>query len=189
LAGRDAAITSAVPGTTRDLIEAPVSIGGVPFVLTDTAGIRDSGDEVEALGIVRAQHAVETADILLWLGPPEDAPREAVVVRSKADLPGADAACDFSVSSVTGYGLDALVRFLLRRAEVVLPVPGEVALHRRHRDALAEACDGLREARHVDLLIAAEGLRRARAALDRVTGHAGVEDMLDALFGRFCIGK
>jgi tRNA modification GTPase len=146
LSGRDAAITSAVPGTTRDVIETPVSIGGVPFVLTDTAGIRESGDEVEALGIVRAQHAVETADILLWLGPPEDAPSEAVVVRSKADLPGADARCDFSVSSVTGYGLDTLIRFLLRRAEAVLPVPGDVALHRRHRDALAEACSGLREA-------------------------------------------
>ena len=90
---------------------------------------------------------------------------------------------------VTGEGLDALVALLQARARDLLPVPGEVALNARHRAAIAEANRALAEAGDPDLIIAAEALRSARAALDRVTGKAGVEDMLDALFGRFCIGK
>ena len=94
-----------------------------------------------------------------------------------------------STSAVTGEGLEALKALLLAKARELLPVPGEVALNARHRAAIAEAATALVEARAPDLLIAAEALRTARGALDRVTGKAGVEDMLDALFGRFCIGK
>jgi tRNA modification GTPase len=190
LAGRDAAITSALPGTTRDSIEAPVAFGGVPFLLIDTAGLRETADEIEILGIDRARRHVEAADIVLWLGDPADRPHRAVQVRSRRDLDGQDPSADFSVSAVTGEGIDDLSRMLVRHSNAYLPVPGEVALNRRHSDALRSARGALAEAQGSgDLLVVAEALRGARAALDRVTGRAGVEDMLDALFGRFCIGK
>jgi tRNA modification GTPase len=189
LAGRDAAITSAVPGTTRDLVEAPTAIGGIPFLLIDTAGLRDSEDPVEAIGIARAEASVAAADIVLWLGDPSDAPERAILVHAKADLGAATRPADASVSVMTGQGLDALTRLLIQRSTVLLPADGDVALHERHWMALREAYEALTEVKAADLLVAAECLRWARQALDKVTGKAGVEDMLDALFGRFCIGK
>jgi tRNA modification GTPase len=189
LVGRDAAITSAIAGTTRDLVEAPTAIGGVPFLLIDSAGLRESADEVEAIGIARAQASVAAADIVLWLGDPSDAPARALLVHAKADLGAATRPADVSVSVTTGQGLDALTRLLIQRSSLLLPAEGDVALHERHWAALREAYEALTEVKAADPLIAAEGLRWAREALDRVTGKAGVEDMLDALFGRFCIGK
>ncbi|MEA3053830.1 MAG: tRNA modification GTPase [Sphingomonadales bacterium] len=190
LAQRDAAITSAVPGTTRDLIEVPVAIGGLPFLLVDTAGLREAVGEIEAIGIERAQASAAAADLLLWLGPPADAPAGSIAIRPKADLGGSSGDSELAVSALTGQGMDALVRTLLARAAALLPAAGEVALNARHRAALGDASGDLGEARSAaDLLLIAEALRRARAALDAVTGDAGVEDMLDALFGRFCIGK
>jgi tRNA modification GTPase len=189
LVGREAAITSEIPGTTRDLVEAPVAMGGVPFLLVDTAGLRESDDAIEAIGVARAEASVAAADIVLWLGTPVDAPPGAVRVHTRADLAPAPDGADLSTSAKTGEGLDALVRLLVTRASQLLPAQGEVALNARHRAAIEEAVEALAGARSEDLLIAAESLRHARAALDRVTGKAGVEDMLDALFGRFCIGK
>ena len=189
LAGREAAIVTALPGTTRDLVEAPVAIGGLPFLLTDTAGLRDTADVVETIGVERARASVAAADLILWLGAPDEAPEGAIRVHAKADLGPAPAEVDLSTSVVTGEGIDALVALLQARAAGILPVPGEIALNARHRAAIAEAVGALGEAGSSDLLVAAEGLRSARTSLDRVTGKAGVEDMLDALFGRFCIGK
>ena len=192
LVGREAAITHEVAGTTRDLIEAPVAIGGVPFLLTDTAGLRSSADAVEAIGVDRARAALEAADLVMWLGSAEEAPlhHDVIRVRSRRDIQTVDSNADFNVSGLTGEGVDELVGELLSRARNMLPATGEAALHARHRDALAEAYAALREARESeDLLIVAESLRRGRAALDRITGRSGVEDMLDTLFGRFCIGK
>jgi tRNA modification GTPase len=189
LAQREAAITSAIPGTTRDLIEVPVAIGGTPFVLVDTAGLRDSDQEVEAMGIERARATAKAADILLWLGAPGEAPDGALRVHPKADLGPPEAEVDVTVSAMTGEGMESLVRLLLDRAAALLPTEREVALNARHRAAIAEAVEALEDAASADLLIAAEALRGARVALDRVTGRAGVEAMLDALFGRFCIGK
>jgi tRNA modification GTPase len=192
LAGRQAAITSAIAGTTRDLVEAPTAIAGTPFLLVDTAGLRESGDEVEAIGVDRARASMEAADLILWLGPPEEAParERTVLVQSKLDLAPVEREADVRVSAETGEGMDALVAQLIARARDLLPGEGEVALNTRHRSAIALAAEQLREAEgSQDLLIAAECLRQARVALDRVTGRAGVEDMLDALFGRFCIGK
>jgi tRNA modification GTPase len=189
LVGREAAITSEIPGTTRDLVEASVAIGGVPFLLVDTAGLRESDDAIEAIGVARAEASVAAADIVLWLGTPVDAPPGAVRVHTKSDLAPAPDGPDLSTSAKTGEGLDALVRLLVVRSGQLLPAQGEVALNARHRAAIEEAVEALAGARSEDLLIAAESLRHARAALDRVTGKAGVEDMLDALFGRFCIGK
>ena len=193
LAGRQAAIISAIAGTTRDLVEAPTAIGGTPFLLVDTAGLRESSDEVEQIGVERARGVMETADIVLWLGDPVDRPagERTLVVQSKADLDGkARPGSDILVSAETGEGMAALVDLLVRRARALLPAEGEAALNIRHRNALRAALQHLRESDHAgDFLICAEGLRQARLALDAVTGGAGVEDMLDTLFGRLCIGK
>lgn len=194
LAGREAAITSAVAGTTRDLVEAPTAIGGAPFLLIDTAGLRDSDDEIETIGVQRARDSLEAADLTLWLGEPALCPdrSRAIVVQSKIDLPEADrdAAADIGVSVKTGEGLDGLVDMLTERARALLPAEGEMAINARHRAALADCLEHLDAAVAVsDPLIKSEELRQARASLDRVTGRAGVEDMLDALFGNFCIGK
>lgn len=189
LVGREAAITSEIPGTTRDLVEAPVAIGGVPFLLVDTAGLRETEDAIEAIGVARAEASVAAADVVLWLGPPAAAPLDAVRVHTKADLGPSPGGADLAVSAMTGAGLEGLAQLLATRAALLLPIAGEVALNARHRAAIEEAAAALDEAGSNDLLIVAESLRHARAALDRVTGKAGVEDMLDALFGRFCIGK
>ena len=190
LVGREAAIVTAIPGTTRDLIEAPVALGGAPFLLVDTAGLRDSAEPVESIGVARARASAEAADLLLWLGPPDKAPANAILVHSKSDLGPPSGAAEIAVSAKTGAGLDALTRILIQHSAKLLPAEGEVALNRRHRTALEEALGGLGEAETTsDLLIAAEALRRARVSLDRITGRAGVEEMLDALFGRFCVGK
>jgi tRNA modification GTPase len=192
LSGRDAAITSAVAGTTRDVIEAPTAIGGIPFLLVDTAGLRDSGDEVEAIGVGRARDSLAGADLVLWLGPPPDCPvaGRALLVQSRADIEDPDPAAQFHVSARTGEGIDALLAAIGERARALLPREGDVALNRRQRTALAEATAALQEAgAQKDIVLAAERLRAARSALDSVTGGSGVEDMLDALFGRFCIGK
>ncbi len=192
LVGREAAITHEVAGTTRDLIEAPVAIDGLPFLMIDTAGLRSAVDAVETIGVDRARNALEAADMVLWLGPPADSPRRHGVIRvhSRADVEAIDSTADFNVSGKTGDGVGGLVDEMLRRARAMLPAIGEAALNGRHRQALEEALDALGDADVTgDLLIVAESLRRARAALDRITGRAGVEDMLDTLFGRFCIGK
>jgi tRNA modification GTPase len=195
LAGRRAAITSPIAGTTRDLIEAPLSLGGSPFLLIDTAGLRDAADDgVEAIGIDRAHETLAEADLVLWLGVPADCPcpERAVIVASKADLRGVDqhVHADLEVSAETGQGLDKLVELLIDRARTLLPREGEIAINRRHREALEDCRTALIAAEEsIDLLVTAEALRVARGAIDRVTGRAGVEDMLGRLFGAFCIGK
>jgi tRNA modification GTPase len=195
LAGRDAAITSAIPGTTRDIVEAPTAIAGVPFLLADTAGLRDSGDEIEAIGVERAHARLSDADTILWLGPPETCPdrSRSLLVQSKADLvsvPERSDAVHLHVSPVTGEGMDALVALLIDCSRGLLPREGEAALNARQREEAGTCLARVQAAgRTADLLVAAEELRLARTALDRLTGRAGVEDMLDALFGRLCIGK
>jgi tRNA modification GTPase len=192
LAGRQAAITSAIAGTTRDLVEAPTGIGGTPFLLVDTAGLRDTDDEVETIGVARARDSMAAADLILWLGAPADcpAPERSFLVQSKIDIAEPDPAAEIAVSSETGEGMDRLVNLLIARAQALLPGEGEVALNARHREAIGAAHERLIEAgQSGDLLLKAEALRQARLELDRITGRAGVEDMLDALFGRFCLGK
>ena len=192
LAGRDAAITSDVPGTTRDLVEAPTSIAGTAFLLVDTAGLRDGGDYIEQVGIGRAREAAAAADIILWLGAPHEAPPgdHVLKVQTKLDLGASCEEADIRLSAVTGEGVDELLRRLLVRASLLSPREGEVTLNRRHREILGDCLEFIHDAaRASDPLIASEALRIARSELDRITGRAGVEDMLNALFGSFCIGK
>ena len=189
LVGRDAAITSTLPGTTRDAIEAPVAFEGLPFVIVDTAGLRDDADAIEAIGIDRARAQLEAADLVLWLGDPCAKPAGALLVHAKADLGGPTHGADLVVSARTGQGIADLCRVLIQHSVLLLRSPDPIAPNARQRAALAEAARAVGQAGASDPLIAAESLRQALRALDRVTGRAGVEDMLDALFGRFCIGK
>jgi tRNA modification GTPase len=193
LVGREAAIVTPIAGTTRDLVEVPVAIGGVAFMLTDTAGLRDdTTDLVEAIGVERAQRAAETADILLWLGDPGEAPdRSRIVVGAKADQRRLDpASYDVVLSATTGAGMNHLIAMLIERARRLLPVEGEVALNARQRLAIDGVAAGLGEAiAGDDLILVAESLRAARHAIDGLTGRAGTEELFDSLFGAFCIGK
>jgi len=190
----EAAITSPIAGTTRDVIERAVAIGGVPFTFVDTAGLRDGSlsDSIEAIGIDRARGELARADVVLWLGPEGAGPIDAWEIAAQADRQGfiPKPAARFTLSAATGAGLAELKTALVAVARDALPKPGEAALNARQHARLAEAADALAGAEKLaDPLLVAEELRRARLALDRLVGRATTEDMLDALFGRFCIGK
>lgn len=194
IAGTDRAIVTNVPGTTRDHIDVPMAIAGTPIVLTDTAGLRASDDEVEQIGVARAEELVSASDILLWLGEPADAPahNELILLHARCDLPGRGGAPhgSLAVSSVTGAGVGQLVERVAARARRLVPAADAIALNRRQAEAITGAQRALIDAREShDVVLVAEHLRNARAAFDRITGRAGVEDLLDALFGRFCLGK
>ena len=188
-----AAITSAEAGTTRDAIERSISLGGVPLLLVDTAGLRSEGaGEIETIGIERARGQIDRADLILWLGPEGDGPMGAVEVDAKSDLSDIDrkAAPMICVSAVTGVGLVELRELIVSRAKLILPKPGDVALNTRQAGLLRDSEAALSQiAGKTDALIIGEGLRSCRVAFDRLTGRTSTEDMLDALFGRFCIGK
>ena len=140
------------------------------------------------MGIALAENAMAGADIILWLGDVAEAPTGALLIAAKADL--GEGRPGLPVSATTGQGLAELKQEIVIRAQALLPKLGEVALNRRHRAILAEVQSELAAAKQArDPLIMAEYLRTARAALDRLTGRAGVENMLDALFGAFCVGK
>lgn len=191
LVGREAAIVSDIAGTTRDRIEVPAAIGGTAFLFTDTAGLRgETDDAIEAIGIDRARAALEAADIILWLGDANDLPRDDAILiaaqsdRAETDRPG------LPLSARTGAGMAKLIDTLLERAATLLPGEGDYALHARQRQRVRQLHDHLDAAHGTpDLLVAAEELRLARAAIDALTGQAGTEDMLDRLFSGFCIGK
>ena len=194
LVGYDRAIVTDIPGTTRDHVEVPIALAGVPVRLTDTAGLRESGELVEQMGVERARRLVELADILIWLGEPGHSPAHANLIRvhSRTDLPGRDRAPDgtIAVSAKTGSGLRELSNAIEATARNLLPAEGELAFNRRQSACILDTERFLREAQDAgDLVLVAESLRQARGAFDRLTGRAGVEDLLDELFGRFCLGK
>ncbi|QGN54891.1 tRNA uridine-5-carboxymethylaminomethyl(34) synthesis GTPase MnmE [Novosphingobium sp. Gsoil 351] len=193
LTDTEAAIATPIPGTTRDLLTQPVALDGVPFVFVDTAGLRaDSADPVERIGIARAEAASAAADLVLWLGAADERPGGAWQLAPQCDRPDRDAVADprHAVSALTGEGIASLCADLVATARVAMPAPGAVALGQRQRRLLGECREAVASAaHHPDPLLAAEHLRLARLALDRLIGRSGTEDMLDALFGRFCIGK
>ena len=212
LAGEEVAIVSPVAGTTRDRIKQELSVRGVPLVLVDTAGLRDTDDVVERIGIERTLQSVHEADLLLWLLPatdypsrpaqlplqwPEHLPR--LLVWNKADLASAPAeplaADEVWVSAKTGQGLDALKDMLLRQVGVQhTPEHGFMA-RERHVQALKRCGEHLgmaqayaaQDDRILDLF--AEELRLAHDALGEITGRLLPDDLLGLIFSRFCIGK
>lgn len=194
ITGNDRAIVTDLPGTTRDHIEVPLALGGIPLVLTDTAGLRRSDEPVERIGIERSRALIAASDVLLWLGEPGDVPPHPrpILVHARSDLPERSAAPAGSipVSAVTGEGIAALLEHIARAASELLPGEDALALNRRQAAHLDEAREALaRAARQGDVVTVAEEFRLARSAFDRLTGRAGIEDVLDALFSRFCLGK
>lgn len=188
----EAAIATPIAGTTRDALHRPVALGGVPFLFVDTAGLRDdTGDMIEAIGIERAAGELARADLVLWLGDPGEGPAGCWKIATKIDIePEASSDSDFRVSAMTGAGIDVLRAALVDQARAAMLKPGQVALNNRQTSLIRQAHDALIDTGgQCDPLLVAEGLRRARVAFDRLLGKSGTEDMLDALFGRFCIGK
>jgi tRNA modification GTPase len=194
LVGYERAIVTDVPGTTRDHIEVATALAGVPIRLTDTAGLRESGERVEQIGVDRARQLIELADVLVWLGEPNSSPAHPRLVRvhARSDLVerGAAPAGSLPASAKTGEGLATLTAAIVDHARSLLPAEGQLALNRRQAACFGEARSALTTAAAAgDIVIIAEALRSTRAAFDRLTGRAGVEDLLDTLFGRFCLGK
>ncbi|MFD3264891.1 tRNA uridine-5-carboxymethylaminomethyl(34) synthesis GTPase MnmE [Phenylobacterium ferrooxidans] len=213
LVGREAAIVTATPGTTRDVIEVPLRLAGYKVLLADTAGLRDTHDEIEAEGVRRARAWAAAADLRIWVvdgassaidPPPEELSAGDLCVINKSDLnPGDDTgrtvvearALELELHRISardtthvGVILAALTDQVLQRLSGdELPT----ATRLRHRDLLAEALARLEHALAVDGSpeLAAEDVRLAGRALDRITGAIDPEDVLDRVFATFCIGK
>ncbi len=198
LAYRDIAIVSAIAGTTRDLIEVPLDLDGLPVTLIDTAGLRDSSDEIERQGIARARQRVSQSDLGLWLMPPgfDDQPPAGpdwIRIRTKADL-GVHEHDGLAISVLTGDGMERLREVL--RQEIGQRLGSGDALITRERQnqaltramqALSQALKGLKQDGDTELI--AEDLRLAARHFGEIIGVVGVEAMLDTLFAQFCIGK
>ncbi len=214
LAERDVAIVSATPGTTRDALETRVVLGGVPVTLVDTAGLRDATDEIEVEGVRRARTRAAAADLVMVVvdaganiavglelqprpplaggGKGEGvSPQTTIVIANKLDLGGLAPKSALGVSAKTGEGLETLRATLGDAARALTQAQGPPPLTQaRHRASLQEAAARLAAAQTADLPeLRAEDLRLTLRALGRITGSVGVEDILDTLFARFCIGK
>jgi tRNA modification GTPase len=211
LVGRDRAIVTEIPGTTRDAIEAPVACDGFPFRLVDTAGLRSSGDRVERLGVEVSHRYLSGADVVIFCvecGRELDRNEEefleslrdrALVVQTKADLApsGAGSRIGLRVSAVSGEGLPELRAELARFAFAGLSGSGDVeplVTRERHRAALETALEetsAFHDARASGLegAVAAVHLRSAVRALEDIIGVVTSEDVLEQVFASFCVGK
>ncbi|MHA1517321.1 MAG: tRNA uridine-5-carboxymethylaminomethyl(34) synthesis GTPase MnmE [Alphaproteobacteria bacterium] len=206
LAKRDVAIVSEEAGTTRDVIEVHLDLGGLSVIVADTAGIRSGISPVETEGIRRALARAEDADLVLWVidgrnpvfGPPETlAGKSSLRVLNKADIASELAPIDAAelplrLSAKTGEGLDALIAALEEAAHEWIGASAQVPITRaRHRTELVSTRDALKRFLSHDLgpELAAEELRLAATHLGRLTGTIGVEEVLGAIFAEFCIGK
>jgi tRNA modification GTPase len=194
IARADIAITSVVPGTTRDVIEARVDLAGLPVTFLDTAGLRTTEDEIEAIGVRRATDRAAAADLRLFLD--ESPVLHGIALRpgdirlhGKSDLGRGDG---LNVSGKTGEGIDDLLRAVAEELESRV-ADGGVATRARHRAALETACDLINAARRRletgPLELVADDLRSARHTLDVLVGRVDVEDILGHIFSSFCIGK
>ena len=209
LLGAERAIVTEVPGTTRDAIDAPANCGGFPFRLVDTAGLRDTVDSVERMGVEVSRKYLGAADVVLFcaeagreLGDDERAflaeiEVPTVVVRTKSDLAAPGPGDVQRVSSSTGEGLGTLREALAKVAFTGLAANGNVhtvLTRERHRHAVAEALDETEQfararADGLEMAVAATHLHAAVAALDRVIGTVSTDDVLDIVFATFCVGK
>jgi tRNA modification GTPase len=203
IAARDVAIVSAEAGTTRDLVEVHLDLEGLPVILTDTAGLRDGGGEIESEGMRRALSRASHADLVLWLidatdpqtEPPADLRSlDPLPVLNKIDQVADGGMVDaLAISAKTGAGLGSLLDEIKRRAADDLEQGGEppAITRARHRTEIEAAASALR--RFLDekgeAELAAEELRVAARHIGRLTGHIDVEEILGAIFGEFCIGK
>lgn len=197
LSGRDVAIVSEKPGTTRDSLEVYLEIAGHAVVFVDTAGLRETQDEIEAIGIDRARLRMDEADLVLWLqamdvptsSPMAPGPR-ILTVRTKSDLDPASAD-GLAVSAKTGEGLDHLLAQIAEeldlRSQEVEPA---MVTHDRQINLLHRALEELEAVQHREPPeILAERLRRASRELAHLAGAVDIEDVLDEIFSNFCIGK
>jgi len=198
LAGRDVAIVSPYPGTTRDVLEARAVIAGVPVTLLDTAGLRETADPIEAEGVRRARARAAAADFLIVVqdgdaaaDPGLTGAAGVLVVANKIDLGVPQGSADVAVSALTGAAMAPLRARLAQEVRHLADSAGAPALTRaRHRAGLADAVDWLGRATGADLPeLRGEALRAAVRGIGRVTGRVGAEDVLDAVFSQFCIGK
>lgn len=202
VAAREAAIVSSRPGTTRDVIEVPIVLGGIPVILTDTAGLRaEAGDEIEVIGMQRAKSEVAAADIVVWVTSAdvaediENAVVPALKILNKSDLLG-DAPAqkdELRISAKTGEGITDLILNLEKLvAERFSGMEQASVIRTRHKDAVEESIRYLNDSLLHDagqIELAAECLRRACFSIGRVTGRVDVEDLLGKIFSEFCIGK
>jgi tRNA modification GTPase len=206
LVGRDAAIVSAIAGTTRDVIEVRLDLGGYPVILADTAGLHESADVIEAEGIRRARMRAEAADVkvlVLDASAPEsleefagEHDQRTLLVWNKSDLVNGSTvpAGALGLSVKTGEGMDLLLSALSGKVFEILSGPPAIVTRLRHRTALRECLEALERMFHVKHRadqpeLVAEELRLALRALGRITGRVDVEDLLDIVFREFCIGK
>ncbi len=191
LGDRDAAIVSAISGTTRDRIDVSVTRRGVAYVLTDTAGLTATADPIEAIGVARAEDAIRDADILLWLGDAIPPRADAIWIHARADVAGREGSPEgraFAIAQSDGGSGERVWTALHDRAAAMLPREDAIALKRDQRRRCSVAVAALRDPTG-DALILGENLRQARIALAAILGLDATGEMLDALFVRFCIGK
>jgi tRNA modification GTPase len=199
LVRRDVAIVTPEAGTTRDVLEVPLDLGGYPVVLFDTAGLRETHSAAEAEGVARARRTAATADLVLWLSDvtAPAAPDAALAARpvwrvaTKSDLAegGALAGAGYRISVKTGEGIAALLQALGRAAAEAGGAGEALVTRRRQAEAIEAALAALRALDRVPEEVAADLLRTAGAAIGRLSGRIDVEDVLDRLFAAFCIGK
>lgn len=196
LLGYDRAIVSPKAGTTRDIVEGTMEIGGVRFCLTDTAGLRESADEIEREGIRRAEAALKAADLILYLAEGDEPPitegAELIKVGAKCDL-GKKEGCDILVSAKTGEGIEALKTLLYERG-FGRENDGAFVLEERHYEAVKEAFDAVSDAlaaiaRGEPAEIYAEDLKRVYIALGTLSGETATEEIIATIFEKFCVGK
>lgn len=201
LVKREAALVSSAPGTTRDAIEVTLDLGGAAVILTDTAGLRETSDEVEAMGIARTLARARQADVILWLSETSetDVPdladalmQKVVLVRTKADLQRDGGGRGLTISVVSGYGIENLFDLLsVKAATAMRPQESALITRTRHRMEIARAARHLRaiDFRDVGLEIAADEVRRAADDLSGLVGSVETEQVLAEIFSKFCIGK
>lgn len=199
LARREVAIVSPIAGTTRDALEVRLDLDGLPVILIDTAGLRDSVDPIEAEGVRRARALVDRADLVLSLrGIDSDTDRidgketPTLFIATKSDLGGIVRDGERAISVKTGEGIQELLAEIVERLQGLGQAEPALLTRERHRVAVTEAILALEQAagaRHGHGELLAEDMRIAVVALERLVGRIDVEDVLDQLFAGFCIGK
>jgi len=189
----EAAIATPIAGTTRDVLVRSIAFSGIPFSFVDMAGLREEAhDPIECIGIERALGEIDRADLVLWLGAEGQGPPGSWEIEPQCDVRDRPRKAHplFRVSAMTGEGLPQLTAALIAKAQTAMPAPGEAAISRHQRERLERSEAALESATgESDLLIVAEHLRSCRHSFDAILGRTATEDVLDTLFGRFCIGK